>query len=458
MEYEPFDSPMMSHGDRYSNTQAHTEVLFAEVGGSGLVSPQVFDLANTSGFALRRVDVPTNFTALNQLLHRRPVSFLVGRASPDAISLVDSTSILSGYFPPLILVHEGPLAANREDKMRRAGVSALVDHRAAPEVLAELVERLSRSWSWVRIPLGRIDVASAIQSLSDMEDELCLTVSCPHMMPLSSDAWPALKACRGDKKCQGWYGRLYIRNGKVTWAETPQEKGVAALATILGLQSGQVLCHEVFLRPVGENVGMRVHSALLEAAAHLDHRSAGIPIPAESTPESASRNVEPAEDDFVEFDEIDDDDDAGVPRPVVPSEPPAVPMAMTPPKPAPPASPRPTALEDPPANGIEKALRSVKDLQGIAVCDHQGWVEGVAGQVDAETVCAVVTMSTPQMRRIAALMGMGDVRQWAIGGKEGTVYTVVTPGKTIAAVGNATNNPDAVLRLLHRQQNDVLSS
>src|SRR5690606_23495625 len=158
-------------------------------------------------------------------------------------------------------------------------------------------------------------------------------------------------------------------------------------------------------------------------AAHLDHRSAGIPIPSDSSssaPGSSSRDVELPEDDFVEFDEIDDDD-AGVPQPLAVA-PPVVPHV--PPKPAPPAPPRVPAVEEPPASGIERALRSVKDLQGIAVCDHQGWVEGVAGQVDAETVCAVVTMSTPQIRRIAALMGMGDVRQWAIGGKEGTVYTV----------------------------------
>lgn len=464
-----FETNMLSSGDRYPNPQAHTEILFAEVGAMGLLSQPVFDLTNSSGFALKRVEVPTNFTSLNQLLHRRPVSFLLGRAAPDTISLVDSTSILSSYFPPLVLMHDGPMAPGREEKMRRAGVAALVNQRGAPEVLAELVERLSRSWSWVRIPLGRIDVASAIQSLSDMEDELCLSVACPHAMPLSSDAWPASRACRGDKRCTGWYGRLYIRNGTVTWAETPQEKGIAAVATILGLETGQVLCHEVFLRPEGENVGMRVHSALLEAAAHLDHRSAGIPLPNEVKADTApsSLGVDDSDvDEFVDFDEFDElpEDDAPEPMGASITAPvPAPTPSFAAPPPGTPSSPSTSAsasirapVTDTPMDEIERFLRRSKDLIGISICDHQGWVEKVTGDIDAETVCAVATMATPQMQRIAALMGMGHLRQWAVSGKGGAVYTVLTPGKTIAAVGNPTHNLDAVLRLLHQHQRDVL--
>jgi len=405
----------------------HTEVSFATIGYRDLVLPDVIELARGSGFALKREDAPRTLPALNQLLKRRPISFVVASAAPDRMSLVDSTAITAVHVPPMILVHRDPMPPDVQEKMRRAGVAALCQEGSPPEVMAALVGRLARSWSWVRVPLGHIDVAGAIQSVAELEQELCVSVACPHVSPLMSEPWTSLRPCTAQPdaqgpqvgangrpkaggsrhNCRGWFGRIYIQSGSIVFAETPQEQGIAALATMLELKSGQVCCQDVLLRPPAANVGMRLDAALLEAASRSDHRSAGIPMP------------EAQEEEFIEFDTIDE------------------------------CASQPISI-DPPTNTslTETILRAANDLRGVAICDAQGWVQTLSGALDAETICAVVTMSVPQIRRAAGLVGMGQVRQWAVSSRKATIYASLTATGAIAAVGEPTLNPAPILRAM----------
>jgi len=256
----------------------HTEVMFAAVGHREIVSASMFQAANDHGIGLRQSEPTSSLRELNRLLSCRPISFIVGASAPDGMSLVDCTAITAVHFPPLVLFHEGCMDECLAEKMRRAGVTAILPRNASPEVFAGVAARLARSWGWVRVPLGRVDVPSAIQRVSGLGDELCLTVACPHVKPVTHEPWRALTPCQHGHHCGGWFGRIYLRDGNIVAAETPTETGIAALATMMQMHEGQLVCHEVFLRPAADNVGLPICAALLHAAAFCDHRNAGIEV------------------------------------------------------------------------------------------------------------------------------------------------------------------------------------
>lgn len=255
-----------------------TEVVYASAGHREMVSASVIALARNEGLELTPIAHSMSLEELNHRLGKRPVSFIVGASSPSRMSLVDCTAIMAVHAPPLVLFHHGAVSPELTEKMRQAGVTAVVRHDEGPEVLVGLASRLARSWAWVRITLGRIDVAGAIQRMASIGDDICLTLGCPHVTPLLQDPWKALRPCRGDHRCHGWFGRVYLRGGTISGAETPAARGLAALSELMELRRGQVMCQEVFLRPAESNIDLPIEAALLHAATMTDHRHAGIEV------------------------------------------------------------------------------------------------------------------------------------------------------------------------------------
>src|SRR5262249_47950831 len=125
------------------------------------------------------------------------------------------------------------------------------------------------------------------------------------------------------------------------------------------------------------------------------------------------------------------------PKPAPPARatPPPIPVAAAAPPPPPPPAPPPTpsaaavgamqaatATTPPkkqspkrsaPMSDLEKVLKSVSGLRGVARSGPSG-VEEFTGQLDAESVCAVAAMCEQHLRRIEELMGCGDLGSWAL--------------------------------------------
>lgn len=255
-----------------------TEVVYASAGHREMVSPTAIALARNEGLELTPTVHSMGLQELNHLLQGRPVSFIVGASSPSRMSLVDCTAIMAVYAPPLVLFHHETVSPELIEKMRQAGVTAVLRHDDDPEAFVGLASRLARSWAWLRIALGRIDVAGAIQRMAGIGDDICLIVGCPHVTPLFQEPWKALRPCRGNHRCGGWFGRVYLRGGMISAAETPAARGLGALSELMELGQGQVLCQEVFLRPAEANIDLPIEAALLHAATMTDHRHAGIEV------------------------------------------------------------------------------------------------------------------------------------------------------------------------------------
>lgn len=255
-----------------------TEVVFAVAGAQNLVNAEVADAGRGQGLELTPMVHSFSLSELNHLLQGRPVSFVIGAAAPNRMSLVDCTAITAVYSPPLILVHGETMTSPLRDKMRQAGATALVHRGEGPHAIASAALLLARSWAWLRIPLGRVDVAGAIQRMAAFGDERCLVIGCPHVAPLLHEPWKALRPCRNDRRCKGWFGRVYLRDGIIAAAETPGAQGLAALSELMELRLGQVACQDVFIAPAESNVDLPVEAALLHAATMTDHRHAGIQV------------------------------------------------------------------------------------------------------------------------------------------------------------------------------------
>jgi len=400
-----------------------TEATYALFGGSDPLPDAVVEGVRGFGVSLRRVDVPASIGAFNRLLRRQPVSFLVAWAD-------DSIVARSVHFPPLVLVHDTAPSKDHVEAFRLAGVSALMSAHAAPEEWANLTQRLAGSAAWARIPIGRMDVAGAVQSLSDVRSSLCLSVGCSHVAPIASTAWLESKAC--SPTCSGWFGRIYLKEGKIVAAEIPTDVGIPALAAMLNVRSGQVLCHEEFLVPRHANIDLRVHAALLEAATCSDHQAAGF--------EHAHSGAIPIFDGLDDDETLDSEDDDMAATAIERKNPPSGQGGTTP------SSPK--SLSD-------SILNATTGLRGVAVCDAHGWVESTAGKIDSETVCAVVTMTSPEIQRAAQLLGMGPLRQWAVASKRAVLYATLTRAGAVAAIGDATSNLDTVLRITHQAQGET---
>lgn len=97
---------------------------------------------------------------------------------------------------------------------------------------------------------------------------------------------------------------------------------------------------------------------------------------------------------------------------------------------------------------LQDLVQSTPELEGAAICDTNGWVSSVAGQIDAETVCAAVTMAIPALERAAELLGMGAPAMWSVGGRDGMLHACRAQGQMVTGTGRSVPNPDSVLKQL----------
>lgn len=96
---------------------------------------------------------------------------------------------------------------------------------------------------------------------------------------------------------------------------------------------------------------------------------------------------------------------------------------------------------------IDAVLGVAPGLTGAARADAAGNVLEMAGQLDAESLCAVAAMCKLPLERASELLGLGGLRDWSFTFAQGALYVHHDDG-FVAVAGSATKNPETIMKKL----------
>lgn len=268
---------------------------------------------------------------------------------------------------------------------------------------------------------------------------------------------------------RGAHGRIVIEDGQVRWAGDDLGFGEEAFQRLALMSNVDVQAHPITAPDVDPNVVGSLDQLLLDAMRHADERRAGQPT---------TSDVSPATSEAIDG------------RPAPPPTPekarglPAVPksvsatierlphistvgeapksnLART--RPASQSSSEQSARKEraqkkessvPPAKSIkptvriEEVLSSIPALRAAATAGADGSVLELAGEIDAETACAVATLAARQIEDAVQTLGLGELASFQVSTTKSAWYVVNDPGETVVAVGSANKNPVATLKKL----------
>jgi hypothetical protein len=88
------------------------------------------------------------------------------------------------------------------------------------------------------------------------------------------------------------------------------------------------------------------------------------------------------------------------------------------------------------------------EVKGLARASWQGSVLEVAGEMDAETACAVVAMASRKVAEATSEAGLGPPRSWHVSLGLSTFYVVHGEEELLVLRGNAAKNPISMLKTL----------
>ena len=97
------------------------------------------------------------------------------------------------------------------------------------------------------------------------------------------------------------------------------------------------------------------------------------------------------------------------------------------------------------ATSLDKLTSQSTALSGAARARKDGSVLDVAGEMDAETACAVVSVAARHMDELAADLGLGDLASWHLSLGKSTWYVVNTGDELVIGLGGPNKNPTSTL-------------
>jgi hypothetical protein len=100
---------------------------------------------------------------------------------------------------------------------------------------------------------------------------------------------------------------------------------------------------------------------------------------------------------------------------------------------------------------MKQILSGVSGAKGAARADEGGNVVDHAGDGDPDVLCAVAAMCNARLEAISELLGAGPMQSWSVVTENMGVFVHSAPGGFVAASGDATRSPEAVLKALTRQ-------
>ena len=98
--------------------------------------------------------------------------------------------------------------------------------------------------------------------------------------------------------------------------------------------------------------------------------------------------------------------------------------------------------------GPGSLLNSAPELRIVAMADKSGNVREMAGEGDAETLCAVVALGLRPLDSVAELISLGNLRSWTIATPKLTLYVQHQSDGFSVALGDPTKNVEATMRLI----------
>lgn len=292
------------------------------------------------------------------------VKRLSGRSPAAAIGEVGLHS-----WPPLLLIARERPNPELLEALRRQGASLIVTEGDL-ERLFELPvgRRLLASSEWFSARMPTVSAPDVVQMLASSTRTGLIHVSCPHVRPVQPGPWrDAISECARGSSCPGFQGRVVLDRGQVVHAETPQARGIEALAILFALERATLRLHEVFIQPSHRTIGTSTPETLLTVATRIDERSRDLPIPSNAAEPSMSA----------------------------------------------------TAPED----WLEPG-----DLALAVHADRGGGVLAAAGRGDGESLAATSALCAEAWARSADALGLGSVRSWIrIGGGGRAIFGKLGP-------------------------------
>jgi DNA-binding response OmpR family regulator len=244
-------------------------------------------------------------------------------------------------------------------------------------------------------PRSAFSVADYLQLAGLARRDVCLTIAGEH----------------------GTRGKIIVQDGQTAWAEDQLGEGIEAFRRLAFLPQAEVNCRPSSARVLTPNVQGSLEQLLLDAARQLDEEGGGPEVTFEMVPAS-----QPAPSSRV---------DSGKAPPLTPPRPVQKEKQVNKPKP----------LEM--TNRLDKLISP--QVKGAARAERDGSVLEYAGELDAESSCAVATVASRQVEELAAELGLGDVLSWHASMGKSSWYVVHSQDQMLVAVGGANKNPSSTL-------------
>jgi hypothetical protein len=101
---------------------------------------------------------------------------------------------------------------------------------------------------------------------------------------------------------------------------------------------------------------------------------------------------------------------------------------------------------------MDAVLREMKQLHGVALSSEAGEALESAGSLDADTLCAVTSVSAIQLCKIGDLLAAGALERWYLVTEEQAFYVSERPSerRRLVAVGEAVKTPEGTSKGLHK--------
>jgi predicted regulator of Ras-like GTPase activity (Roadblock/LC7/MglB family) len=95
---------------------------------------------------------------------------------------------------------------------------------------------------------------------------------------------------------------------------------------------------------------------------------------------------------------------------------------------------------------LDQVLRASAGLKAAALADSNGLVLQTSGEVEAESLCALVAMCKPGLERAAELLGLGSLTDWSFTHASGALFVSgLRDGLFVVVASAPTKNPEIAM-------------
>jgi hypothetical protein len=99
---------------------------------------------------------------------------------------------------------------------------------------------------------------------------------------------------------------------------------------------------------------------------------------------------------------------------------------------------------------MDAVLSELKSVHGVAKSSEAGEALEAAGNFDADTLCAVASVSAGQLRGIGDLLSAGGLERWYVVTEQQAFYVSERADGRLVAMGEAVKSPEATSKALHK--------